>query len=84
LIFRSAFSANETFIKLIDGAKRLAARAHQRAAQLVQPRPCCLVRTEPHDPLQILRGDAVTMHADLKNCAEPNLEGLARPGQQRS
>ena len=77
-----AFSTDEPFVELDHGGERFAIRTHQRAAQFVQPRPRRFVGAEPHDPLQVLGGNSVTMHADFENGAEPRLERFTCAGQQ--
>ena len=82
--FSCPFGPYECFIYFNVMTQFLAVRPEQRRTQLMEPRPRRIVRTEPHDPLQFLRGDAALARRDLEHCAELHLEGLVRLMKKRA
>jgi SAM-dependent methyltransferase len=66
-----AAAAQKALIEFHDAAEQLSFRSHHGPAQLVQPRPCGLIGTEPEGVLQPPRRHPVLLRGDEPDRGEP-------------
>src|SRR5215203_1543133 len=66
-----AATAQKALIEFHNAAKQLSFGSHHGAAQLVQPRPCGLIRAEPEGVLQTPRRYPVLLRSDEPDRGEP-------------
>ena len=66
-----AAAAQEALVEFDHAAEQLAFGAHHGTAQLVQPRPCGLIGTEPESILQTPRRHPVLLRSDEPDRGEP-------------
>src|SRR6266496_2070245 len=82
---RPLFSAADIGFVDLDGAREaIPAGSNHRPAQFVEPRPGCLVATQPKHPLQAQGTDAVLLAGDEPHRQEPHPQRLARPLEDRA